>query len=489
TKDETSGTLKSFITRVENLMNLKIKVIICDNGTELKNREMNRFYEVKGIMRQYSIARTPQQNRVAKRRNRTLIEAARTMLADLKMPTTFWAKVVNTACYVQNRVLVTKPHNKTPYELFHASSDARKEKEPDRDYILLPLWTADSTLSTISKSSQDNEFQPLNDGAKRVDEDLSKENKCNDQGEEDSTNNTNRVNTVTSNINAASSSGVNVVEADFHNLDSTFQVSLIPITRIHKDHPLKQVIRDLHSTPQTRRMSKNLEEHGLVGTKDETSGTLKSFITRVENLMNLKIKVIICDNGTELKNREMNRFYEVKGIMRQYSIARTPQQNRVAKRRNRTLIEAARTMLADLKMPTTFWAKVVNTACYVQNRVLVTKPHNKTPYELFHASSDARKEKEPDRDYILLPLWTADSTLYPDDLLMPDLEDARIFGAAYDDDVEGAEADFYNLELTQVVSLIPTTRVHKDHPKEQIIGEVYFVVQTRGMAKQNEAGL
>nr|GFB78744.1 retrovirus-related Pol polyprotein from transposon TNT 1-94 [Tanacetum cinerariifolium] len=51
------------------------------------------------------------------RKNRTLIEAARTMLADLLLPISFWAKAVNTACYVHNSVLVTKPHNKTPYEL------------------------------------------------------------------------------------------------------------------------------------------------------------------------------------------------------------------------------------------------------------------------------------------------------------------------------------------------------------------------------------
>ncbi|GKF31417.1 ribonuclease H-like domain-containing protein, partial [Tanacetum coccineum] len=56
-------------------------------------------------------------NGVAERRNRTLIEAARTMLVDSKLPTTFWAEVVNTACYVLNRVLVINPHNKTPYEL------------------------------------------------------------------------------------------------------------------------------------------------------------------------------------------------------------------------------------------------------------------------------------------------------------------------------------------------------------------------------------
>ncbi|GKF20147.1 putative ribonuclease H-like domain-containing protein, partial [Tanacetum coccineum] len=90
----------------------------CDNETEFKNKEMNQFCERKGIKREFSIARTPQQNKVAKRKNRALIEATRTMLADSKLPTTFWAKAFNTACYVQNRVLVTKPHNKTPYEFF-----------------------------------------------------------------------------------------------------------------------------------------------------------------------------------------------------------------------------------------------------------------------------------------------------------------------------------------------------------------------------------
>ncbi|GKE12269.1 putative ribonuclease H-like domain-containing protein [Tanacetum coccineum] len=78
---------------------------------------MNQFCEIKGIKREFSVARTPQQNGVAERKNRTLIEAARTMLVDSKLPTTFWAEVVNTACYVLNRVLVIKPHNKTPYEL------------------------------------------------------------------------------------------------------------------------------------------------------------------------------------------------------------------------------------------------------------------------------------------------------------------------------------------------------------------------------------
>ncbi|GJX08231.1 putative ribonuclease H-like domain-containing protein [Tanacetum coccineum] len=122
----------------------------------------------------------------------------------------------------------------------------------------------------------------------------------------------------------------------------------------------------------------------FLATKDETSGILKSFITGIENLVDHKVKVIRYDNRTEFKNREMNQFCEMKGILRQFSVARTPQQNRVTKRRNRTLIKAARIMLADSKLPTTFWAEAVNTACYVKNRVLVVKPYNKTPYEFFH---------------------------------------------------------------------------------------------------------
>nr|GEW76194.1 retrovirus-related Pol polyprotein from transposon TNT 1-94 [Tanacetum cinerariifolium] len=75
------------------------------------------LYQMKGIKREFSVARTPQQNRVAKRKNRTLIKATRTMLEDSLLPIPFWAEAVNTACYVQNRVLVTKPHNKMPYKL------------------------------------------------------------------------------------------------------------------------------------------------------------------------------------------------------------------------------------------------------------------------------------------------------------------------------------------------------------------------------------
>ncbi|GJU43903.1 putative ribonuclease H-like domain-containing protein [Tanacetum coccineum] len=102
----------------------------------------------------------------------------------------------------------------------------------------------------------------------------------------------------------------------------------------------------------------------FLATKDETSGILKSFITE-------------------------------KGIKREFSVARTPQQNGIAERRNRTLIEAARTMLADSKLPIRFWTEAVNTACYVQNRVLVVKPHNKTPYELFRGRTPSLSFMKP----------------------------------------------------------------------------------------------
>ncbi|GJW25152.1 ribonuclease H-like domain-containing protein [Tanacetum coccineum] len=365
----------------------------CDNGTEFKNKEMNQFCERKGIKREFSVARTPQQNGVAERKNRTLIEAARTMLVDSKLPTTFWTEAVNTACYVQDRLLITKPHNKTLYELFlgrklalgfmrpfgclvtllynidhlgkfddkanggffvgysinsklfrvfnsrtriveenlhvqfsvntpniagsgpnwffdidaltksmnympvvtrnqsngnagtKACDDAgkaRMESVPGKDYILLPLWTADPPFSQISKSSPDVGFKPSSDDGKKVDED-SRNSEGIDQEKEDNVNSTN-------NVNVANTNKVNFVcgktsielpddpniplledivysdvgaEADMNILDAFMPVSLIPTTRVHKDHPVEQIIRDLNSAPQTRRMTKNLEGHGL----------------------------------------------------------------------------------------------------------------------------------------------------------------------------------------------------------------------------------
>nr|GEW90700.1 ribonuclease H-like domain-containing protein [Tanacetum cinerariifolium] len=108
----------------KNQLSLKVKVIRSDNGTEFKNNDLNQFCGIKRIKREFSVPRTLQQNGIAERKNKTLIEAARTMLADSLLPIPFQAEAVNTACYVQNRVLVTKPHNKTPYELLHGRTSS-----------------------------------------------------------------------------------------------------------------------------------------------------------------------------------------------------------------------------------------------------------------------------------------------------------------------------------------------------------------------------
>ena len=118
--------------------------------------------------------------------------------------------------------------------------------------------------------------------------------------------------------------------------------------------------------------------HGLsFYSKDETAGILQDFVTQVEKQFDLPVKVFRSDNGTEFKNKELDAFCVKKGIVRQYSIPRTPEQNGVVERKNRTLIEAARTMLADSGLPLTFWAEAVNTACYVQNRVLINPRHKR----------------------------------------------------------------------------------------------------------------
>nr|GEX84858.1 hypothetical protein [Tanacetum cinerariifolium] len=178
---------------------------------------------MKGIKREYNNARTPQQNKVAERKNKILIEVARIMLVDSLLPIIFWAEAVNTACYVLNRALVTKSHNKTPYELLNGRTprldfmrpfkcpvtilntldplgkfegnqtdknaspqdtngnagtqdnvDTGKEVS-DQHYIVLPLW---SSISSTFKSSDDKvaDDKPKDDtGSKTVKEPVNKE--------------------------------------------------------------------------------------------------------------------------------------------------------------------------------------------------------------------------------------------------------------------------------------------------------------------------
>ncbi|GJT91248.1 putative ribonuclease H-like domain-containing protein [Tanacetum coccineum] len=171
---------------------------------------------------------------------------------------------------------------------------ARKETKPVKDYILLPLWTADPPYSQDPKISHDDGSKPLSDDRKKVNEDPRKDSECKDQEKKDN------VNTVSSTVNVAGINEVNVIGrktiielpfdlnmptlkdysifdflrddeddgavADMNNLDTTIQVSPNITIRIHNDHPLDQVIGDLQLATQTRKMLKNLEEHGFVST-------------------------------------------------------------------------------------------------------------------------------------------------------------------------------------------------------------------------------
>nr|GEU75921.1 putative ribonuclease H-like domain-containing protein [Tanacetum cinerariifolium] len=378
TKDETCPILKTFITSLENQLSLKVKVIRSDNGTEFKNSDLNQLCRLKGIKREFSVPRTPQQNGIAERKNSTLIEAARTMLSGFLVGYSVCSKafrVFNSRTrIVQETLHVNFLENKPnvagtgPTWLFDIDSllgtinyhpvsvenqpnssagfqdtfDAEKAgEEVTQTYVLFPEWSAGST------NPQNNDKDALVDG-KEHDDDTQKsesvvlhfsnssaqtrkqvdkterENKgkspvesftgyrdLNAEFEECSNNSSNGVNAAsstvstvghnfvnsTNNFSAAGPSNTAVsptyekssfadastsshdtympvleeltysddedavsAEADINNLESSIPVSPIPTTRIHKDHPISQIISDLSSTTQTRSMARAVKD-------------------------------------------------------------------------------------------------------------------------------------------------------------------------------------------------------------------------------------
>ncbi|GJX92697.1 retrovirus-related pol polyprotein from transposon TNT 1-94 [Tanacetum coccineum] len=127
-KDETPEFVINFLKQIQFGLKKTVRYIRTDNGTEFVNQVMSKYYEGVGIFHQKSVLRTPQQNSVVERRNRTLVEAARTMLIFSKAPMFLWAEAVATACYTEDRSLIHTRHNKTPYELVH-------DKKPDLTFL------------------------------------------------------------------------------------------------------------------------------------------------------------------------------------------------------------------------------------------------------------------------------------------------------------------------------------------------------------------
>jgi transposase InsO family protein len=103
-KSQTQDTLKGFLRQAQNEFRLRIKKIRSNNGTEFKNSQIEGFLEEEGIKHEFYSPYTPQQNGVVDRKNRTLLDMARTMLDEYKTPNRFWAEAINTACYSINRL-------------------------------------------------------------------------------------------------------------------------------------------------------------------------------------------------------------------------------------------------------------------------------------------------------------------------------------------------------------------------------------------------
>ncbi|GJW59323.1 retrovirus-related pol polyprotein from transposon TNT 1-94 [Tanacetum coccineum] len=129
-KDKTPAFVINLFKQLQVGLNKTVKFVRTDNGTEFVNKVLTDYYESVGITHEKTVPRTPQQNGVVERRNRTIVEVVRTMLIFSKAPLFLWAEAVATVCYTENRSLIHTLYNKTPYELVH-------EKKPDLSFLCI----------------------------------------------------------------------------------------------------------------------------------------------------------------------------------------------------------------------------------------------------------------------------------------------------------------------------------------------------------------
>jgi transposase InsO family protein len=116
-KTQTQETLKRFLRQAQNEFGLRIKKIRSDNGTKFKNSQIEGFLEEEDIKHEFYSPYTPQQNGVVERKNKTLLDMAKTMLDEYKTPNWLWAETINTACYSINHLYLHRILKKTSYEL------------------------------------------------------------------------------------------------------------------------------------------------------------------------------------------------------------------------------------------------------------------------------------------------------------------------------------------------------------------------------------
>ncbi|GKC09066.1 putative ribonuclease H-like domain-containing protein, partial [Tanacetum coccineum] len=366
TKDETSGILKTFITEIENQLDHKVKVIRCDNGTEFKNSVMNQLCEMKGIKREFSVARTPQQNGVAERRNRTLIEAERTM------------------------VLVIKPQNKTPYELIHG-------RTPLIDFMK-PYGCPDTILNTRDHLGK---FDGKADegffvGYSIVSKAMRVFNK--------------RTRIVEETLNIIFLE--NTPNVTGNGPDWLFDVDSLTISMNYMPVVAGKQI------------------NGIAGTRDN-----------------------IVTGQAKKKTKPKQEFILIPFCTTDPLISQGPKDSE-----------------EDSGMkPTEYTVSTARPSC--------TDDDPSSPVNAAEASNEFEEHLferfSPFKNVFTLP---------PVSNVTP-MDDTGIFDNAYDDEDMGAEADLNNLETTMNVSPILTTRIGKDHPKDQIIRDFNSAIQTRRMTK------
>ncbi|GKE38447.1 ribonuclease H-like domain-containing protein, partial [Tanacetum coccineum] len=268
-KDETNGILKNFKTEIENLVDKKVKIIRCDNGTEFKNRVMNEFYEKKGIKREFSVARTPQQNGIAERRNRTLIEAARTIG---RTPTLIFMRpfechviILNTLDHLgkfdgkfDDGFFVGYSLTSKAFRVYNIRTRKVEENLHIRFLENKPIVTGDgpkwlfhidsltksmnyvpvkngSMFDSSSKNSSDDEPQPSSNAEKKDDEGVSKASGFSDQEQPESS---------TPNINTAGPS-INTASANFKT--GSLNINIVSPTVIATRSNRSQNVSDLFS--------------------------------------------------------------------------------------------------------------------------------------------------------------------------------------------------------------------------------------------------
>jgi transposase InsO family protein len=148
------------LRRAENEFELRIKKIRSDNGTEFKNSQIEGFLEDEGIKHEFSSPYTPQQNGIVERKNRTLLDMARTMLDEYKTPDRFWAEAINTACYSINRLYLHRILKKTSYKLLTEQVDLDELDDEEAPCIVLRNMSIGDVCPKESKEPPQAQDQP-----------------------------------------------------------------------------------------------------------------------------------------------------------------------------------------------------------------------------------------------------------------------------------------------------------------------------------------